>query len=126
MNDAETETKPVTARQAGVKIFGIGGAGLNILKQLESDGIPPATLIAIHSELAELSQCQAAEEIHFENKVMRASSSGSNGAPKGPAEDLLSRVKSLCSGEDIVFIAAGLGGNLGMSLSPAVAAAARE
>ena len=99
-----------------------------MLDQLGRDGVDPASLIAVHSDAKALSACLAGEKVHFENKASRAGN-GSDGADViaiMAAEEQLPRLKSLCSGADVILIIAGLGGGLGTSLSAVVSAAARE
>src|SRR5947208_3636156 len=133
MNDpaqvnTETVTHPPPKPQLMIKAFGIGSAGVNLLDQLARGGVPAASLIAVHSEATALSACLAGEKVHFESKVSRTGngSDGSDLTAIMAAEEQLPRLKSLCSGADVIVIIAGLGGVLGTDLSAVVAAAARE
>ena len=133
MNDpaqANTETvaNPPAKPQLMIKAFGIGSAGVNLLDQLARDGVVADSLIAVHSDAKALSACSAGEKVHFENKAPRAGNGKEDSDLSAimAAEEQLPRLKSLCSGADIILIIAGLGGVLGTGLSAVVAAAARE
>jgi cell division protein FtsZ len=133
MNDpapihAEHTATPTPKSHLTVKAFGLGSAGLNMLEQLARSGVPPASLVAVHSDATALSACSAGEKVHFENKPARRgkSSDSTELTTEMAAEDQSPRLRSLCSATDVIFIIAGLGGSFGTILSSVVASAARE
>src|SRR5437667_393037 len=124
MNDpaqvnTETLANPPAKPQLMIKAFGIGSAGVNLLDQLARDGVAADSLIAVHSDAKALSACLAGEKVHFENKASRAGNGREDSDLSAimAAEEQLPRLKSLCSGADVILIIAGLGGVLGTGLS---------
>jgi cell division protein FtsZ len=124
----EPTVAPAPTRTPNLKAFGVGSAGLNVLEQLARQGIPPASLIAVHSDASALAACPAGEKVHLNNKTAPGLNSArpAENAPAPTPEDQMPRLKSLCSGADVVFVLAGLGGSLGTELGAVLAGVARE
>jgi len=130
MNTEEQKSHSLAAvpRVLSIKAFGIGTAGVNLLDRLAAEGIAADSLIAVHSDTNALAASSAAEKIKIECKQP-----GNSAAPLFPernvsqgAEEQVPRIKSLCSGTDVVLTIAGLGGGVGTELCGLVAGIARE
>lgn len=110
-----------------LRIFGIGSAGIKVLEQLTNSGIPPSSLIAIHSDSAALSVCAKAEKVHIDSKAVSRITGKDAAQNEGlSGDDPLPRLRALCAGAQVVFVVAGMGGLLGTSLSSVIARTARE
>jgi cell division protein FtsZ len=116
-----TETSPI------VRIFGIGSAGVGVLAQLVQDGIPGDALIAIHSNTGAFAALAGVEKIEVHKKPGNLSNAANEiGCEELLTEEVLSRIRALCSAADFVIIIAGMGGVLGGILSPSLASVAHE
>ena len=124
---AENPVTPPAQPTSNPKILGIGSAGLNLLGELARIGVPPASLIAAHSDAAALADCPAAEKIPLEAKIIRSLRAEADlTLNQAAAEVPILRLKTLCAGAEFVVLVTGLGGVAGTSLSPVLASAARE
>ncbi len=118
-----TQPEPAdSSPNAGLKLFGIGTAGLNILGQLIASGFPAASCVALHSEARSLASSGAMAKFQLEPDLL----TGGTANTKCAAEDHLLRMKELCLNTRVVCILAGMGGMAGTAASPLVARAAKE
>ena len=114
-------------RKPAVKIFGVGGAGVQLLDALNAEEFAGAGFAAVNTDAASLAASSATVKIHLETKLLRGL--GTGGDPergRALAEEQFSTLKSACDGADVVFIVAGLGGGAGSGISPVLARAAKE
>jgi len=128
MNETVPDQSVVSKPALKVKVFGVGSAGVNILDQLACEGVMTESLIAVHSDAIALSASSAHEKVRIEDKAGRVLKeiNDESRVSGTSTEDVLAHLKSLCTGADVIFIIAGLGGALGTDLSALLAAAARE
>jgi len=118
---------PEAAHKPAVKIFGAGGAGVQLLDTLNAVEFAGAGFAAIDTDAASLSASSATVKIHLETKLLRGL--GTGGDPErgcALAEEQISTLKSACEGANVVLIIAGLGGGAGSGISPVLARAAKE
>ena len=123
-NDAGVET-PV--KHISIKVFGVGGAGINVLELMLKEGLPGVGFVAVNTDPQSLAASSAAEKVQLETQLLRGL--GTGGDPdvgRALAEEQLPRLKSLCEGVDVIFILAGLGGGAGTGISPVLARVAKE
>jgi cell division protein FtsZ len=122
---------PTPAREPNqvhtIKIFGVGGAGVNLLEALNGEDFAGASFVAINTDASSLASSFATVKIHLETKLMRGL--GTGGDPergRAIAEEQFSTLKTACEGANAIFILAGLGGGAGSGISPVLARAAKE
>jgi len=134
--------KPL-GKRVSVKVFGVGGAGLNVMELLLKDAMPGTpdlfvaqpdkgalpglSFVAVDTDPQVLGGSCASDKFHLETPLLRGM--GTGGDPERGrtlAEEQLPRLKSLCEGTDVVFILAGLGGGAGTGIAPILARAAKE
>jgi cell division protein FtsZ len=123
-NDAVAET---AKKSISVKVFGVGGTGINVMELMLKDSLPGVGFVAMNTDAQSLAASSATEKVHLETQPLRGL--GSGGDPdrgRALAEEQLPRLKSLCEGANAVFILAGLGGGAGTGISPVLAGAAKE
>ena len=123
-NDAVVETPK---KNISVKVFGVGGAGINVMELMLKSGLPGVGFVAVDTDAQSLAASSASEKVHLETQLLRGL--GTGGDPdrgRALAEEQLPKLKSLCEGADVVFILAGLGGGAGTGISPVLARAAKE
>lgn len=125
----EFEQNPAVPQRRSLKckVFGVGGAGCNVLKQMASTAPAEMQLIALNTDSNALLACGIPERFVLGEKLTHGL--GSGGDPEvGRAAAITDagKLKAYCEGADIVFIIAGLGGGTGTGASPELAKAARE
>ena len=123
-NDPAVET---AKKSISVKVFGVGGTGINVMEPLLKDSLPGVGLVAVNTDAQSLAASSVTEKVNLETQPMRGL--GTGGDPdrgRALAEEQLPKLKSLCEGTDVVFILAGLGGGAGTGISPVLAGAALE
>jgi cell division protein FtsZ len=123
-NDAVAET---AKKSISVKVFGVGGTGINVMELMLKDSLPGVGFVAMNTDAQSLAASSATEKVHLETQPLRGL--GTGGDPdrgRALAEEQLPKLKSLCEGANVVFILAGLGGGAGTGISPVLAGAAKE
>jgi cell division protein FtsZ len=128
MTNAQNDSAVETPRKhLSVKVFGVGGAGINLMELMLKAGLPGVGFVAVNTDAQSLAASSATEKVHLETQLLRGL--GTGGDPdrgRALAEEQLPKLKSLCEGTDVVFILAGLGGGAGTGISPVLARAAKE
>ena len=114
--------KILEARQAEIKVVGVGGAGGNTISRLMQVGIVGAETIAINTDAQDLLYTDADNKILVGKDVSAGLGAGANPsvgmeAAKEGKED----IKRALEGADMIFINCGLGGGTGTGASPVVA-----
>lgn len=123
----EDATGAVPAKPVSLKIFGIGSAGLKVLDQLAAGALPEAAFAAVGSSEDLVAAAGVPEKIVLESKGFRGL--GTGGDPergRAAAEEHLTGLKAACSGADVIFIVAGLGGGAGTGIAPVLARVAKQ
>jgi cell division protein FtsZ len=117
----KSEQKPV------VKIFGVGGAGIQLLDAVIGGEFTGASFAVIDTDGQSLTASPAPVKIQLETKLLRGL--GTGGDPergRALAEEQLVTLQTACEGATVVFILAGLGGGAGSGVSSVLARAAKE
>ncbi|HWN95987.1 MAG TPA: cell division protein FtsZ [Methylomirabilota bacterium] len=110
-----------------IKVLGVGGAGCNAVSHIARTPFDGVEFIAINTDAAALAQTSVSNRLVLGEKLTRGM--GAGGDPeqgRGAAEEDAARLKTLCQGADVVFIAAGMGGGTGTGASPVIARIAKE
>lgn len=116
--------------QFRIKIFGIGGAGCNVIDHMISARAWPdnVSLYALNTDYKALKRIQGLTNVYLLGKsILRGA--GSGGDPtigKLSVEEAVNDVRSVLENTDILFIVAGLGKGTGSGASPEIAKIARE
>jgi cell division protein FtsZ len=117
----------IPLKHISIKVFGVGGAGINVLELMLKEGLAGVGFVAVNTDPQALAVSSAAEKLQLETQLLRGL--GTGGDPdvgRALAEEQLPRLKSLCEGVDVIFIVAGLGGGAGTGISPVLARVAKE
>lgn len=115
------------AKNARIKVVGVGGAGGNAVNRMVKMDIPGVEFISINTDALALENSKADEKISIGQKVTK--SLGAGAKPSVGREAILEdrdAVAEKLKGADLVFIAAGMGGGTGTGAAPVVAEIARE
>ena len=128
MSTTNTEASDVPAKKGfRIKVFGVGGAGCNAVNHIARAPFEGVEFIALNTDAAALGQLAVESKVMLGEKLTRGM--GAGGDPergRAAAEEDAAKLKSLCEGADVVFIAAGMGGGTGTGASPVVARIAKE
>ena len=113
--------------QANIKVFGVGGAGNNMVGWLYEKGIKGAEIIGANTDKQHLDIINADRKILLGKGVTRGL--GCGGFPEKGAEsaqESLQEVKEALKGCDMAFVCAGMGGGTGTGAAPCVAQVAKD
>jgi cell division protein FtsZ len=123
----EKKDEPALKKTIKIKVWGVGGAGCNALSALDASVLEGVQILAVNTD------SQALEDAAAVNKLVlgarRTRGLGAGGDPalgRAAAEDDLKTMGDYCTGADIVFVLAGLGGGTGTGAAPVLARMARE
>ena len=125
-----TETTPIAApakKQLTIKVFGVGGCGGNVVAQIHGAGFGDVQMIVLNTDSQALAQCPLPYKFNLGLKLNGGL--GAGGDPergRAAAEEDEARLRELCTGVDMVFICAGLGGGTGTGAGPVLARVAKE
>ena len=112
---------------SAVKIFGLGGAGANMLERIALDSIEGAQLVSLNTNSRTLSASLAKEKIQLGLNLTKGL--GTGGDPELGQQAVLEaedEVRDAIKGQRIVFLCVGLGGGTGSGAAPILARIARE
>jgi cell division protein FtsZ len=123
----EKNSEPPIKKQLIIKVFGVGGAGCNVLGFTADSPLEGVDFLAINTDAQGLDACAA--PVKFVLGAGRTRGLGAGGDPevgRAAAQEDLEKLQSFCSGADIIFLLAGLGGGTGTGAAPVIARMARE
>lgn len=123
-----TESHPVqSSRSVRVKVVGVGGAGCNAVDQMLQTDLAELPLALVHTHARVLQQHSVPNRLLIGlNRTHGLGTGGDAELARVMAENDRAQLAELVSGNELVFIIAGLGGGTGTGVSPAVAKAAKE
>ena len=110
-----------------IKIFGIGGAGNNIIERLYVGNINAVETIALNTDATHLNGIKASVRKVIGVKICKGR--GAGGDPhvgRRAAEETKDDLKEYIEDSDMVFVIAGMGGGTGTGASPVIAEMATE
>lgn len=123
----EMGNEGIEVNQANIKVFGVGGAGNNMVGWLYQKGIKGAEIFAANTDVQHLKIIDADRKFLIGKNVTRGL--GCGGFPeKGceAAKESLQDIREALKGSDMVFVCAGMGGGTGTGAAPVVAQVAKE
>jgi cell division protein FtsZ len=123
----EKNGEPPIKKQLIIKVFGVGGAGCNVVAFAADSPPEGVDFLAINTDAQGLEACAA--PVKFVLGAGRTRGLGAGGDPevgRAAAQEDLEKLQSFCSGADIIFLLAGLGGGTGTGAAPVIARMARE
>ncbi|MBI3849035.1 MAG: cell division protein FtsZ [Verrucomicrobia bacterium] len=114
-------------KNISIKVFGVGGAGGNMVEQMIKSGFSEVSFAVFNTDAESLENSSATQKLRLESKLLRGL--GTGGDPdlgRAAAEEHLPELKALCEKTDVVFIVAGLGGGTATGAAPVAAKVAKE
>lgn len=128
MTSPDSLTHPALAKkQLSIKVLGIGGCGGNIVAQMHRAGFADVQLISLNTDSQALAQSPLPHK--FNLGLQLNGGLGAGGDPergRAAAQQDEARLRDLCTGVDMVFICAGLGGGTGTGAGPVAGRIAKE
>jgi cell division protein FtsZ len=119
-------TLPANSRLT-VKIIGLGGAGGNVVQQLQGTDLAVLPALIAHTNprvLADLSH--PTKLLLGEGRTRGLGAGGDPELGRQAAEDVRASITDFCKDADLVFVVAGLGGGTGGGAAPVISKIARE
>lgn len=122
----EPTPRRAPGKNISIKVFGIGGAGNNMVEQMVKNGFPDISFTVLNTDAQLLENSSATNKLRLESRLLRGL--GTGGDPelgRAGAEEHAAELKALCEGADVVFIVAGLGGGTATGAGPVLARIAK-
>jgi cell division protein FtsZ len=115
------------AREACIKVFGVGGGGGNAVNTMIAAGLRGVEFITANTDLQALSATQADVRLQLGTGLTRGLGAGANPEiGRKAAQEDRDTIMQVLEGADMVFITAGMGGGTGTGAAPIIASMARE
>jgi|TARA_Y100000310_G_scaffold118911_1_gene117758 cell division protein FtsZ len=113
--------------KANIKVFGVGGAGGNMVGWLYKKGVKGAEIAVCNTDKQHLDFTNSDKKILIGKELTRGL--GCGGFPNKGAEaaqESIQEIKDITKGTDMAFICAGMGGGTGTGAAPVIAQVAKE
>jgi len=110
-----------------IKVLGIGGGGGNAVNRMIQTRIDGVSFWAVNTDAQALARSLAPNVLNIGRQVTRGL--GAGGVPSvgaDSAQENAKEIQQICSGADMIFITAGMGGGTGSGAGPVVAEIARD
>lgn len=119
--------KRLNENKANIKVFGIGGAGINAVNNMISSGLQGVEFFAANTDAQSLTSCKAAKKIRLGDEITRGLGAGADpDVGYSAAQESREAIREALEGADMVFVTAGMGGGTGSLGSSVVAEVSRE
>ncbi len=119
--EQQSETKP------RITVFGIGGGGGNAVNNMISGQLEGVEFVVANTDAQSLVQSLCEQRVRLGVNITHGLGAGARpDIGKVAAEEALDDIQSYLDGNNMVFIAAGMGGGTGTGGAPVIARAARE
>ena len=113
--------------KANIKVFGIGGAGVNAVNNMIKGGLGGVEFFAANTDAQALASCEATNRIQLGMEVTKGLGAGADpDIGYAAAHESIEEIRQSLEGADMVFVTAGLGGGTGTLGSSVVAQVAKE
>ncbi len=119
--------KKLQQNKAVIKVFGIGGAGINAVNNMIQSGLEGVEFFAANTDAQALHSCKAGNKIQLGDEITRGLGAGADpDVGFSAAQESRELIRKALDGADMVFVTAGMGGGTGTLGSSVVAEVARE
>ena len=121
MPEREPENRP------RITVFGIGGAGSNAVNNMIAGDLEGVDFVVANTDAQSLFQSLCEHRVRLGVNITQGLGAGARAdIGEVAAEEALDDIQSYLEGNNMVFIAAGMGGGTGTGAAPVIARAARE
>lgn len=115
------------AKNAVIRVVGVGGGGGNAINNMIEKGISNVDFIAANTDAQALSKSNCPTKIHLGSKLTKGLGAGGNPeVGRKAAIEAIDQIEEALEGSDLVFITCGLGGGTGTGAAPIVASVAKD
>jgi cell division protein FtsZ len=119
--------KLLEARQAEIKVVGVGGAGNNTVSRMMQVGIVGAEIVAVNTDAQDLLYTDADQKVLIGKELTRGLGAGADpNIGMESAKENKDDIKDALQGADMVFITCGLGGGTGTGAAPIIGDVAKK
>jgi cell division protein FtsZ len=120
-------TKRHHPNTASIKVFGIGGAGINAVNNMIRAGLAGVEFFGANTDAQALSSCVAENKLQLGDDITKGLGAGADpDIGYAAAKESMDNIRKALQGADMVFITAGMGGGTGTLGASVVAEVARE
>jgi cell division protein FtsZ len=124
---SKSSSDSLGSASAKIKVFGVGGAGLNAINNMIRSGLTGVEFYGANTDAQQLASSLAENKIRLGDEITKGLGAGAD--PEvgyAAARESIEQIRNSLSGADMVFITAGMGGGTGTLASSVVAEIARE
>jgi cell division protein FtsZ len=115
------------ARNARMKVVGVGGAGGNAVNRMIDEQLEGVEFIAVNTDSQSLKQSESHIKIQIGKRLTRGLGAGARPEIGRQAmAETEDEVRTALAGADLVFVTAGMGGGTGTGSAPVIGRMARE
>ena len=119
--------KKLQSNKANIKVFGIGGAGVNAVNNMIRSGLDGVQFYGANTDAQQLLSCDAHNKLQLGEEITRGLGAGADpDVGYAAAKESIENIRAALEGADMVFITAGMGGGTGTLGSSVVAEVAKE
>ncbi len=119
--------KLLEARQAEIKVVGVGGAGNNTVTRMMQVGVVGAEVVAVNTDAQDLLYTDADHKVLIGKQLTRGLGAGADPhIGEESAKESKEEIKEALESSDMVFVTCGLGGGTGTGASPIVTEVAKK
>ena len=110
-----------------ITVFGVGGAGGNAVNNMIAGELEGVDFVVANTDAQSLFQSLCENRVRLGVSITQGLGAGARAdIGKVAAEEALDDIQNFLQGNNMVFIAAGMGGGTGTGAAPVIASAARE
>lgn len=115
------------ARNARMKVVGVGGAGGNAVNRMIDENLEGVEFVAVNTDTQALKKCRAHMKLQIGKKLTRGLGAGARPEIGRQAmAESEEEVRQALDGADLVFVTAGMGGGTGTGAAPLIGRIASE
>ncbi|HVS26357.1 MAG TPA: cell division protein FtsZ [Burkholderiales bacterium] len=115
------------AKEAQIKVVGVGGCGGNAVDHMIYRGVKGVEFISANTDVQALRRNQAKIQLQLGNSITKGLGAGANpDIGREAALEDRERITELIQGADMLFLTAGMGGGTGTGAAPVMAEIARD
>lgn len=121
------EINPEFIPGARIKVIGVGGAGVNAVNRMISEGIQGVEFVSVNTDAQQLVNSLAPNKVNIGLNLTKGLGAGANpDIGRKAAEEDVESIKHMLKDADMAFISAGMGGGTGTGGAPVIAQIAKE
>uniref|UniRef100_A0A7S4MD83 Tubulin/FtsZ GTPase domain-containing protein n=2 Tax=Odontella aurita TaxID=265563 RepID=A0A7S4MD83_9STRA len=110
-----------------IKVLGVGGGGGNAVNRMIQTRVSGVAFWALNTDAQALSKNYAPNTLNIGRQLTRGLGAGGDpSVGKAAAMENVNDVEHICSGADMIFITAGMGGGTGTGAAPVIADIAKN